>query len=479
MKNLLITVCLTIVVHLIFSASIHSQPPQTFNYQAVLRDNSGQLISNQNTPMRISIRESTLSGAVVYQETFNPTTNEYGLVNLHIGTGVVVSGSFSDIEWGYDNYFIQIEIDAGAGYIDMGTTQLLSVPYALHAKTSTFADSISLAGISGQTLHHNGMSWVSNSLLFNDGVNIGIGTTNPTEKFDLRGNMRLGTSSMPVLLKNTHGGGWWGFSIEIDGVQRAFVNRLGEAYIESRLGIGTTAPSAQLHTTGSVRFEGIIGTGNHLSINSSGVLERTDLSLSPSKWTEGTSSNIYRQGNVSIGTTANWGERLFIIGDGTNNPLRVQSTSGITNFLVHSNGGVTIGSGISAPPANGLLVGGGVRFTGAGSPGNGKVLTSDGTGNATWQESIQPIAIGYINSNGIVSSSSGNVSCTWNNTSEQYEITITGETYTSGNYVTVITPVCKPESFRTLSGSGQLVVVFYSSGINRMQCDFQFVTYKP
>jgi len=128
------------LIHLLISPSIWAQAPQSFKYQAVLRDNAGQIITSQNTPMRISVLQNSPSGTLVYQETFNPTTNTYGLVNLYIGAGTVVSGNFSTIAWNTGSYYIKVEVNTGSGYVDMGTTQLLSVPYAFHANT---VDSIS------------------------------------------------------------------------------------------------------------------------------------------------------------------------------------------------------------------------------------------------------------------------------------------------------------------------------------------------
>ena len=110
-----------------------AQAPQAIKYQAVLRDNGGTIIANQPVSMRISIHNSTLP---IYQETHALTSNLYGLVSLNIGEGSVIFGNFSNIDWGADSYFLRTEVNTGSGYVDMGMTQLLSVPYALHAKTA-------------------------------------------------------------------------------------------------------------------------------------------------------------------------------------------------------------------------------------------------------------------------------------------------------------------------------------------------------
>jgi len=108
------------------------------SYQAVIRNSSDQLVTNQGIGMQISILQTTATGTAVYVETHNTTTNANGLVTVEIGNGTVVSGDFATIDWATDVYFIQTETDptGGTTYTITGTTQLMSVPYALHAKTA-------------------------------------------------------------------------------------------------------------------------------------------------------------------------------------------------------------------------------------------------------------------------------------------------------------------------------------------------------
>jgi hypothetical protein len=115
-----------------------TQVPEKMSYQAVIRNSSGQLVSTQTVGMQISILQGTASGTSVYIETHTPTTNINGLVSLEIGAGIAQSGNFSAIDWANGPYFIKTEtdIDGGTNYTISGTSQLLSVPYALHAKTA-------------------------------------------------------------------------------------------------------------------------------------------------------------------------------------------------------------------------------------------------------------------------------------------------------------------------------------------------------
>ena len=112
--------------------------PSAFNYSAVARDAESNPISNQTIGIQISILKSSTIGSIVFQENHFVNTNESGLFNLIIGTGTVLKNSISSIDWGNDDYFIKVGMDASGGtnFLEMGTTQLLSVPYALYAESS-------------------------------------------------------------------------------------------------------------------------------------------------------------------------------------------------------------------------------------------------------------------------------------------------------------------------------------------------------
>lgn len=115
-----------------------AQAPNKMSYQAVVRDAKNKLLTNQSVGMQISILQGSPSGSTVYTETQIPTSNSNGLVSLEIGSGTVVSGTFNTIDWSSGPYFIKTETDpdGGTNYTITGTSQLLSVPYALHAKTA-------------------------------------------------------------------------------------------------------------------------------------------------------------------------------------------------------------------------------------------------------------------------------------------------------------------------------------------------------
>ncbi|MBK9193089.1 MAG: hypothetical protein IPM77_17205 [Crocinitomicaceae bacterium] len=119
-----------------------AQAPNMFKYQAVARDNSGNVLDNQTVSFEISILQNSSGGSPVYTETHVATTNQHGLASLNIGGGAVTFGTFSTIDWGGAIYFIQVKMDpaGGSAYVLMGSSQLLSVPYALDAKVAESID---------------------------------------------------------------------------------------------------------------------------------------------------------------------------------------------------------------------------------------------------------------------------------------------------------------------------------------------------
>ncbi|MEM7038179.1 MAG: hypothetical protein AAF570_14440, partial [Bacteroidota bacterium] len=114
---------------------LYGQTPQLVNYQGVARDVNGQALTNQAIGLRLSIHTTTPAGPIVYQETQSLTTNQLGLFNTQIGGGTVVSGNMAGINWGSDAHYFEVEMDASGGtnYQALGSSQLISVPYALYA----------------------------------------------------------------------------------------------------------------------------------------------------------------------------------------------------------------------------------------------------------------------------------------------------------------------------------------------------------
>jgi hypothetical protein len=123
---------------LLLSIFAFSQAPEGINYQAVIRNSSGNLVSSTTVAIRVQVRQTTSSGIVIYQERHSVLTSAQGLINLVIGAGTPQVGTFNGINWGNGPYFVNLALDLanGVNYQDYGTQQLMSVPYALYAKTS-------------------------------------------------------------------------------------------------------------------------------------------------------------------------------------------------------------------------------------------------------------------------------------------------------------------------------------------------------
>jgi uncharacterized protein (TIGR02145 family) len=123
-----------LIVGLILGGTLFAQAPQSLKYQAIARNSEGVAIANSPIGLQFSIVAGNANGTTVYSETFTATSNASGVFNVNIGTGNIESGNFSEIDWGSDSYFLKsaMDISGGTNYIEMGTSQLLSVPYSLY-----------------------------------------------------------------------------------------------------------------------------------------------------------------------------------------------------------------------------------------------------------------------------------------------------------------------------------------------------------
>ena len=134
MKNILL------IIVLLATTYSFGQSPEGFNYQAVVRNSANAILANQSVGLQFTILQGSATGTAVYTETFSTTTTDNGLVNIEIGSGTTTD-NFAAINWANGPYFIETAIDVtgGTNYAVMGTSQLVSVPYAMYAKTAESA----------------------------------------------------------------------------------------------------------------------------------------------------------------------------------------------------------------------------------------------------------------------------------------------------------------------------------------------------
>ena len=223
---------------LILATITFAQAPQAFNYQAVIRDADGNLLENQAVGIKISLLQGSATGQEVYAETHTTTTNQFGQVDLKIGTGTIVVGQFNTISWASDPYYLQLAVDltGGANYAVMGTTQMLSVPYALYAEEGS------------------GWEKTENGIGFRDGKVI-IGTENPVKELTINGDL--------FIKKTTAGNDTMSIYLFEEGFSGICLNYLAP---ENRLDINGSYDNAQSNIM-TITRAGKVGIGVDTPVN--------------------------------------------------------------------------------------------------------------------------------------------------------------------------------------------------------------------
>ncbi|HYV92656.1 MAG TPA: hypothetical protein VE978_12750 [Chitinophagales bacterium] len=240
---------LLVLLSLGFAFQMNAQAPQAIPYQAVARDTTGHLMSNQNISVRFSIHDATASGTVVYSETRSATTNALGLFSLNIGQA---NAFFGNVDWSSGFKFLQVEMDAAGGtnFIDMGTQQLFSVPYALFAATT------------GSSINNQWTTSDSNVYNNNTG-NIGIGTSSPSSPLSVQGSSNSDQISIFQNANTTHGWGFFGNSSDGSLNFDRFGPHAGPKITildAGNVGIGTTTPGQKLDVNGTTKTTNFIMT---------------------------------------------------------------------------------------------------------------------------------------------------------------------------------------------------------------------------
>jgi len=220
----IITLCALVAA---LSVQSWAQAPLMFNYQGVARSGTGAPVVSAAIGLRISILEGSPSGSVVYQETHAATTNTYGLYNVAVGGGTVVSGTMAAIDWSSGEKFMSVEIDpaGGTAYTALGTSQLLSVPYAMFAASSP----ASASGTVNHLMKFTGTTTGGNSQIMDNDTVISINTPAPSPNIKFQ-------MTAPTGMSNA-------FRATLGAVPSTSIASAGSVYGESATGIGVIGVS--------------------------------------------------------------------------------------------------------------------------------------------------------------------------------------------------------------------------------------------
>ncbi len=304
----------TILAVALVSVGVFAQSPQKMSYQAIVRNSSNALVTSTTIGMRISILQGSGSGSAVYVETHTPTTNVNGLVSIEVGAGTVVSGTFSTISWANGPFYIKTDTDptGGTSYSITGTSQLLSVPYALYAEKSGNGDPWLTVGNSLTTVGPNFLGTIdSQPLMFK--VN-----SKKAGYIDWDYNIANTGFGFQTLISNTTGhsntaNGYEALQSNTTGVQNSAIGKLAlSANTEGNNNIALGSEALSYNTTGSFNVAAGTSTmrfntlGNYNTANGIWSLyNNTQGSYNTAYGASALQSNITGNNNTAIGYNAN------------------------------------------------------------------------------------------------------------------------------------------------------------------------------
>jgi trimeric autotransporter adhesin len=372
MKNKLISICTAIIVVLIASVSVMAQAPDMMNYQGVARDANGNVIANQQIRLRFKVRENSSVGTVVFNETRKATTNANGLFSVQIGgAGFVTStNNFASINWGSGKKFLQVEMDptGGSAFLNMGTQQIISVPYASYAnKAGSLDPSVTIsptqiapyAATPGQVLMYNGTNWVPSNA--GSGMNIPYSATGSADSalFTIK-NTNNDAAAKAIYGEVINGIGVFGHSENHQGVYGSTNSPSMPGvwgYTYNLNGVGVQGRSYQ-------------GTGVFGETTASGTAVR-----GVSGGTQASAIGVKGESNAAAGFGVNGVNNNGVGVKGTSNGTTTAAV-GVTGEANNANGtGVlgasTAGTGVKGTTATSSSVGAAVRGDNNGTAGNG------------------------------------------------------------------------------------------------------------
>ena len=285
MFSMLIMVSATVMLS---GVEAYAQVPQLFNYQGIARDAKGNPLSNQTMTLKLSVLPTSDASVAEYEETQTVKTNEFGLYTLQIGNGTAVTGAMKTVKWETGNKYIKVGIDPNGGnnFVDAGTNQLLSVPYAIYAdkagvaanggtdKTRTGAVNSEAAHVAGDNRYLTrfyGLNLIGKSALYESAAgNIGLGTITPGGKFSIYANSA--TNFEHLRLQNVSATGSGKFIMYNDGLSSyATFTKYGSAVAGDQIpGLYPNANTLAFGNNGTVAGDGLgkflISTGGNLGL---------------------------------------------------------------------------------------------------------------------------------------------------------------------------------------------------------------------
>ena len=333
---------------LIFAISLqtYAQLPDAFNYQATIRAESGDLLVNTNVNFKVTIFEGQGVGDSYVESHFVPT-DDLGHVNFVVGYGQPLEGSMSEIDWSMGNYFMKVELDTGQGFVDMGDTQLLSVPYALYAMDSGGEagdlQSVLDAGSEAEILlsDDNLEGVLINSSGGNNAQGYYSGIQSVINGTDGRNTALRGISSGENVFRNY---GVWGIGTNSSGINSGVVGA-GDSEVGSNRGVWGVGRNSSISNQGIYGFAGVdspndadnrgvfgvsTSTTNGYNYGVSGVASGSETSnIAGGFYAEGGTTQIGENYGVVARATSN-------VGTGTNFGVRAEASGASLNYGILS-----------------------------------------------------------------------------------------------------------------------------------------------
>jgi hypothetical protein len=376
-KKIIFSICICLIT----LSKVWAQSPNKINYQGVAMNAGGNAIANQNIKIRASVHNLTPTGTILYSEERSLTTESGGLFNFQIGASgaTAISGTWSAINWDTDAKYLQIEMDAtgGTNFVDMGTQQLVSVPYAQHSNTSGALiptatinpNQITTTGAAtNQVLTFNGTNWAPGTIN-GGGLTLPYSATNSaSESFHITNTFINSTA----IQGSSNGGN--GLSRGIVGIATGNGSQgvYGKASGANGIGVfGYTNTQSAIsiqgqHANGGIAIKGTTVTGS---------------SIIPSILGECNGASGIGVKGISDGSTG-----TGVYGETSNGTAVKGYANNVGSIAVF--GSSLAGTGVLATSFTGkaLDVNGNLKISGGNTnPTNGAVLTSDASGNAIWK----------------------------------------------------------------------------------------------